>query len=225
MVSSTEPAKLRTLGTNTTIPERYGVDFLWSVTRDGRGHWCGVQRKELTDLIASVQDGRLGKELAQMQQLAVAALIVEGQAKFTLEGELLNSKGFGQTWTRSQFRGVLWSVMNQGIWVDRTDSVEETAVVVQMLERWTRKDKHNSLMRRDAVQGMWGKPGSDDYARHLLMGLPGVGVELASRIVQKFGGVPWAWTVDRDALMEVEGVGAKKADQMMAALGEVRVKV
>jgi ERCC4-type nuclease len=51
------------------------------------------------------------------------------------------------------------------------------------------------------------------------MGLDKVGPELADRVLDKFGGVPGEWTVTVEELMEVPGIGRKKAEAMMGAFG------
>ena len=67
---------------------------------------------------------------------------------------------------------------------------------------------------------MWGTPSNEDYQRHLVMGLPGVGPELADRIVKKFRGVPWIWTINYEDLINVEGIGPKKARAIYDSLCE-----
>ena len=49
---------------------------------------------------------------------------------------------------------------------------------------------------------------------YMLQGLPGVGPELAHRLLQQFGSIERVITATKDALMEVRGVGPKKASQI-----------
>jgi len=51
------------------------------------------------------------------------------------------------------------------------------------------------------------------------MGLPGVGVELADRILKEFGSIPWQWTCTMEELMKVEGLGKVKAKKIMEIFG------
>jgi len=69
LVAPTEPMTLKALGTVSLVPEDYGSDFLWASPVFGL---VGVQRKEASDFVASVMDGRLDKELAQMKQLGLS---------------------------------------------------------------------------------------------------------------------------------------------------------
>jgi len=58
----------------------------------------------------------------------------------------------------------------------------------------------------------------------MLMGLPGVGVEVANRVLEKFGRVPWEWSCTKEELMEVPGVGKKTAERLLGAFGVLDVK-
>lgn len=214
-VSPAEPEVLRRIGEVSSVPEQYGVDFLWRA----HGQWWGVQRKEVKDLLASVTDGRLSKEVQQMRSsVGEAMVIIEGSVTWTVEGVLM-TKGYGNgMWTRSQWDGLMFSLLHEGAKVIRSGGLKETADLVKGYETWSMKEKHMSLKGRPGPQVMWGRPGNKDYQIHLLMGLPGVGYELAKRIVEHFGGIPWRWTVTRRDLMEVEGIGKGKVERIFGAL-------
>lgn len=184
-----------------------------------KGGWFGIQRKETSDLLSSIDDGRLGMQLAQMQRLRMAALVVEGQFRWTLDGEMVGN-GFGKRWTRGQIRSLLYTIRSKGVWVEWSDNVADTVETVRAMERWVRKDKHAALHRRTGPSSPWGKPDNKDFAAHLLMGIPGVGPELAARMVDHFAGVPWQWGIRKEQLMEVEGIGKKKADTIWGVLRE-----
>lgn len=213
LIAPTERHPLTTLGPHSSLPERYGADILFAV----KGKWVGIQRKEIADLIASVHDGRLAREMSMMKSLALGVLIVEGKLQWTMDGELL-TKGYGKNWTRAHHQGLLWSVQQKGYWVAFTDDAHGTVDAAEMLESWLRKDKHQSLDRRPGPDSMWGTPGNEDFQRHMVMGLPGVGVELAERIIKELG-VPFQWRVTEEDLMRVSGIGKKKAQAMLKVLG------
>lgn len=213
LISSTEPASLRALGKVTTFPELHGVD-IWFVAN---GLKVGIQRKEFKDLLASLEDGRLAKEIMQMTNLDYRILIVEGRPTFTNAGELVG-KQYGRGWTKAQINGALWSVQAKGLWVHWTDNLAETVEHVQWFEQWFSKNRHDSLERRPGPTSIWGtKPTSEEYGSYVLQSLPGVGPELAKRVYRKFG-LPLKWTITIDDLMTVEGIGKKKAEAMIRAI-------
>ena len=215
LVSSTEPKKFRDLLPShkmSIMPERFGCDVLWPVN----GAWWGIQRKELRDFIASVQDGRLAKELGQMKQTVMPTVIIEGQVRFT--DDKLQLGRHGTTVTEKQYRGMVYSMARMGVQVLHTGTHSGTATEVEYLIGWSAKDRHNSLLRRPGPVGRWGKADSREYQEHLLQGVVGVGPELAGRIIDKFGGVPLQWTVTVDDLMTIEGIGKTKAKSMIEAV-------
>lgn len=213
-VAPTEPPQIKVLGKSSSLPEAWGSDLMWPA----KGGMAGVQRKEFSDLIASLRDGRLAKELAQMQQLAWRLLIVEGKPKWTMSGELLD----GYTnFTKKQLRGVLWSAQQRGCWTIQTDSMTDTIETVTWFQQYTMKAKHNTLQGRPKPAGIWGKPTSRDFVLHILTSFPGVGPERAEAIIEHFGGkAPLSWRCTEAELAQVPGVGSSTARKMMEALGE-----
>ena len=214
MVAGTEPAALKKLGRSSNLPEKYGVDVLWSA----HGELCGVQRKEVKDLLASVRDGRLGKELAQMKGLGFRALCIEGVAQWTTEGQMV--KQYGEPWSREQWTGLLLTVQMRGCWVLESSSVPDTARVVAECIRWSEKTEHKSLLSRPGAVASWGTtPDDRDFAVHVLQGFPGIGPELAARIYDRFGRLPFTLSCTDEELRAVDGLGPKKIKQLRRVFG------
>lgn len=218
LISPTEPAPLRAIGRTSMVPERFGCDILWP----SRLGLVGVQRKEMPgDFLSSVSDGRLANQVARMVGLGIKVLVLEGRPNWTSEGVLLND--WGQPWTRAQHRRFLWSMRFQGVWVDWSDGLGDTIEVVQDMVVWSRKKDHRSLQRRPAARGAWGKANSREWQMHLLQSFDGIGPVQAEKIIDSFeGAVPLAWTVDEKELEMVPGIGKKKAQRMVDAIGVIR---
>jgi ERCC4-type nuclease len=213
LVSPTEPAPLRALGKTSPRPECFGVDYLFPAYGLGP---VGVQRKETGDLLASVYDGRLGRELAQMAGLGIKVLLCEGETHWTTDGFLVSTS---RRWTRSQHDGLLWSVQLHGCWLAQTSDMGDTAEWLERFGRWLLKKGHNGVLTRTSPKpGMWGTRESKEWGIHVLMGIEGMGYELAERVWEEYG-LPLRWTIGRDEFMAVEGIGPKKADRFLEALG------
>lgn len=214
LVSSTEPKGFHALGKLSTIPEVWGVDFLWWVPRIKS--YAGVQRKEVKDFIASAQDGRLVKEVAQMQELGMAWLVLEGEVQWFNGAVVVNQ------WCqmpREHYLGVMLAVQQAGIRMLQSESIPATVEVVRWLEGYSRKERHTALTAKPSPPvNKWGGRGSRDYGLWILQSLSGVGPELAGRIYDHFGEVPMKWTVGVEELMKVKGVGREKAKAMLKAL-------
>lgn len=219
LISPAEPEHIRReiasreRGQVSSLPERFGADFMWVANGE---KWL-VQRKEVKDLIGSVRDGRLMKEVAQMKA-GRGVVVIEGKLEWTLDGELVNR--WGQRWTQKGWWGLQWSLADRGIWVLRSDHWTETVEMVLGLEDWSQKGKHRSLDGRPGPSGLWGtKPTDRDWQRWFLQGLPGIGPELADRIIDEFDGkLPMVLDTGVKKLEDVPGLGPKKAQQIRKLL-------
>jgi ERCC4-type nuclease len=209
-VSAAEPKSLQGLGTYSPLPEVYGSDFLISCPVG----LVGIQRKEIHDLIASRADGRLARELAQMKQLDIGVLLVEGRLKWTTDGTLSTSRS---KWTRNQHLGLLFSIQSTGIWVNSSDSITESREYLSRLEMWMMKEKHAGLNTRPKPTTAWGNVTDRDWGIHVIQSFDGIGPGVAGAIFDRFG-VPLRWTVTKEDLESVAGVGPKRAAKMWRTL-------
>lgn len=204
LISSTEPPRIRQLGRSTQMPENYGVDIFW-VTPTGQP--CGIQRKEIGDLVASLQDGRLAYEVNQMSALHTVFLIVEGRLNWSTDGQLLSQDRWSPTWNRQAHRSLLRSVASRGIIVEHTDGMDDTITTILSMVSWTTSE-HLSVSTRPNPRGTWGSATDEDYAVHLLQSVPTLGPKTAKAILKHFGGVPpIAPTCTPEELLQVPGVG------------------
>lgn len=215
-VSPSEPPALRAIGRTTMLPEHFGADVCFP----SRLGLVVLQRKEFpSDFMASVHDGRLGEQRAKMQRAAVKVLVLEGRGTWTTDGELVVP--FGPGLSISQYRRYLWSVQLDGIWVSHTSGLAETVELVKDLKEWSDKAKHGGGGRpKPKGSGGWGQPTDRDWGSHLLQSFDGVGPEMATRIFDRFGRVPLAWTCTPEDMAMVQGVGPKRVDKMFAGLAE-----
>jgi ERCC4-type nuclease len=217
IVAPTEPALLKEIANVVSMaPERYGVDVMWSSLGWGL---CGVQRKTVQDFVASVHDGRLGKESQQMQRLGLRVLMLEGRARWTNDGMLAD--GYVR-WSRKSHYGLLRSLQAKGIWVEFSNDTRDTVELVKELIKWANKERHLGLeIRPGPAKDEWGKISSRGYAMHLLQGLDGVGVDLAGKIIDHFGRAPVQWgdDVTVEELCKVDGIGKLTAEKLIVALG------
>lgn len=216
IISPTEPSALRTLGFVSMKPEDFGCDLLFA----SNGAWAGIQRKEFKDLVGSVEDGRLGEQIQKMvaAPLEYRMVVVEGNGRWGDEGELMSA--FGRGINRSSLRKLLWSVRREGVWIEWSDGLDDTVGLVRAFEEWCGKRKHDGLRGRPGARSAWGTANSREWVEHFLQGLPGVGPELAGRLVEQFGGSPVGWRegIGVKELMSVEGIGKVKAEKLMKAL-------
>lgn len=214
-VSSTEHNRLATLGKASTIPEAHGCDVL-SLASNSR---VGYQRKEVSDFINSLQDGRLSKELGQMESSTLIThrvLILEGDFRFSTEGQsLIPFSNFSLVALRS----IITQLQLRGLIVHTTADIDDTVQLVLSITNYLAKPSHRSLDRRPSARSPWGTVNSKAFAIHLLQSFPSIGPELADRIYSHFNStVPIQWTVTEQQLREVAGIGPQLASRLITAL-------
>lgn len=209
---------IKALGRNSAVPEQHGADILW--WDDTIKGFVGVQRKAVPDLVASVGDGRLAKEVAQLMTVKVAVLIIEGRPRWTTDGHLSASY---TRWSRTAHRSLVRSIQGRGIFVEMSDSTADTAKLIIEIAAWVHKGDHTSLDRRpNPNPNPWGVVNDEAWGCHLLQSVPGIGPKQAKAIWDHFDGkLPIGLTVSREELLKVKGLGKGKADQLMKSFGSL----
>jgi ERCC4-type nuclease len=218
IIAPTEPQRLRDLGTVNMTPEKFGCDILIM----GAKYRIGVQRKKFpADFLTSIADGRLGQQAQMMETIEHAMVILEGYGVWSSDGELMEGSEY-QGLKISTLYALIYTIQFEfGVPVLWLRDMNATIDALVTLEDWAQKTKHNSLRTRPGVpMDPWGKRSNRSFQRWILQGFPGVGPDVADRIIDHFGAVPMQWTVGRDELMEVPGVGAGIADKLLKGLEE-----
>jgi ERCC4-type nuclease len=205
LISPAEPLILRELGTTSSAPEKYGADFLISSPVFGL---IGVQRKELSDLVASHSDDRISRECISMKELDHALWLIEGTPQWSSDGQAMWTRA---PYTRTRHHGWLFSLTFQGFSVLSTSTITESGLLLSSLERWLAKEKHRGINGRPAPRGEWGRADEREWQVHFLSGLPGLGPTRAEAILDYFGRVPLELSGD---ISKVPGVGKKTAEQV-----------
>lgn len=218
LIAPTEPMSLKAIGQSSSVPERYGCDVLLSSAARGL---CGIQRKEFTDFLASIHDGRLNRELASMSRLHTSILLIEGRPRWSTDGHLMTGSRFGYKWTLNAHLNFLRSVQELGVWVETTDSLSETIVAVRAFQDWLSKGKHLSLRTRPRPRGAWGEPTSAEFCSWVLQSFPGIGPTQAEAILEHFGRLPLQWDVSAEEMMGVKGMGKVRVDNLFKGLGQL----
>ncbi len=211
LVSPAEPKAFLQLGPYSSEPERWGADFL----AFPNGKTVACQRKECADLVASLRDDRIARELAQLQAADRAVLIIEGDWRWDTEGRC-RLKGHDHGFLRSQLDGVCLSLQANGIWVMHTTGIADTIRLLSQIETFFTREKHTSLFTRPKSGSPWGNARSRDWSAHVYQSFPGIGIDTAYALYDKVG-LPLHWDADVD-FESVPGVGKKRAAALKGAL-------
>jgi len=181
-----------------------------------------VQRKTIGDLLRSLADGRLARELPSLQASGRGVLLVEGRPHWTSDGVLIDGsrptrgglwslRGAEAHMTRDRWYGIQADVVwVHGIaWIETAD-VDETAAWLRHVDGWLARP-HRGLVARPA----WSR--EQPFAAYLLQSFPGIGPEVAQRIVDTLG-MPLRLACTEEDLASVPGVGPVRARAIAGAL-------
>lgn len=215
LISPTEPFPIKAIGQVSILPEKFGADILIIANKMR----TGIQRKKFPeDFIASLADGRLYTQVEQMKQLDRGLLIIEGFGSWDRDDMLVDAR---LNFSRQQMYALFFSITFEfGLQIFQVRDINETIRMLNTLDTWAQKERHNSLRSRPGVpKDAWGRRENTQYQAWIIQSFPGVGPELAARIVAHFGKAPISWEVTEAELTAVPGVGKLKAKKMYEALG------
>ena len=166
---------------------------------------CLFERKTLRDLVESLIDGRLFSQAVRLSGSHLrTAMILEGTAR-DLEGNGMH---------REALLGAIVSLtLVFELPVLRSREPEESARLIIYAAQQLRRHAGDALPRRGR------RPKRKRRVQlHLLQGLPGIGPDRASALLEQFGNVQAVMTATLEALMAVKGIGERTASQIRAAL-------
>ncbi len=175
-----------------------------------------IERKSLIDLAASIKDGRLFRQALRLATVTTlssrrgvaktCALLIEGTA-----ADLRDSKMTG-----ASLRAALATVtLFLGIPVLRSTHAAESAQLLGSIANQSETIANGGLPR----MGVRPK-GKRGLQLHVLQGLPGVGPERASRLLDHFGSVRAVMAADAAELRRVRGIGPSCARKIVWSVGE-----
>ncbi len=160
-----------------------------------------IERKEVSDFLESVTDGRLFSQAKSLSDNYIQPVLI-------LEGEgLYNKRNIGD----NAIYGALTSLAcDFRIPILSTKDSKETASLLKaMIKRKENKKKITPLRREKKSMS------ARDRKRYILEGLPSVSGVLAERLLDHFGSVKEVFEADKDELQEVDGIGSATAEKII----------
>lgn len=167
-----------------------------------------VERKTAADLALSIVDRRLFRQ-------ARALAVCRQRAVLLIEGDLAAHR---VDVSRASIDGALVAVaVRWGLpMLMSVDAAHSARLLLSLAGQQVRRS-----------EGYWLRPGRaprrGDRKTYVLQGLAGVGGELARRLMSRFGTIAAVTAASEADLLEVPGVGPRRAHQIYDALHEDRV--
>ncbi|RLI92569.1 MAG: Hef nuclease [Candidatus Altiarchaeales archaeon] len=162
----------------------------------------GVERKTTEDFLQSIIDKRL---LSQANELSrnfeIPIMIIEGR-------ESLHSL---RDIHPNAIRGALVSLpIDFGISVIPSEDENDTANLLYMIAKREQEPEEREI----ALRGERKPVSLEERQRYIIESLPDVSAVLARRLLEKFGSVIDIVNASKKELMEVEGIGEKRAERI-----------
>ncbi len=195
------PEALEALGVRTTYRMLDVGDYIIS-------EGIIVERKQVTDFLTSLFNGRLFDQAQRMREACKNPVVV-------VEGDLQEAA------ERLSNQRVLWGALTSlslsyGAYVFNTATQKQTAdLVYTMAKREAAVGKARSLIQVKKVYSRGGVAKAQLYA---VASLPGIGPKLAERMLKRFKTVKAIFSATAAELTTVEGIGRVKAEGVAAFL-------
>lgn len=169
-----------------------------------------IERKTLSDFLASVKDGRLFNQAYRLAENEIpAVLILEGEKRDVADSNMKRNALLG---TFVHLSGIL------GIPILRSKNYNETIFLIQSLAKQI--DKLNERIKKRVKRTQFNPYKGNQKAKlDVLLAIPGLGLDKAISLMDKFGSVKSISNVDKKELIKVKGIGKKTAENILNVLG------
>lgn len=167
-----------------------------------------IERKTINDFINSIIDGRLFQQAIKMSVFEKPVIFVEGNLEYELEDRKIR---------KEQIYGTLFSLMLEFRIpvIFAIDSSECSDLIYQLAKReQLKKEKPISLRKLKKVDN------TKLMQQYIIEGLPNVGPTLAIRLLERFDSVKKIFSLEKEHLEKIDGIGEKKAEEIWKIINE-----
>ncbi len=192
-LKSQVPKHLKDLGSEIQVKTLDIGDYV--VSED-----VAVERKSANDFIQSIIDGRLFEQMGRLKEAYMRPVLI-------VEGQLYGIRNVHP----NAIRGALAAVaLDWGIPLLFSNDARETAQFIYLIAKREQEERKKEVSLRGEKKALT----LGERQRLIVEGLPNVSATLAKRLLKHFGSVESVFTATEEELMEVEGIGEKKAKEI-----------
>ncbi len=214
IITTNEPKDVKELFID-RIEDPMGFDMLLYTVRFP----FPIERKKIPqDLISSVQDGRLQRELIAMREVNpdFYMILLHGCFEFKKNGDLI-MPGVPQKisnkikpWTKKGIRNLLRSLsLIEGAIIEYAETDQDLVDVVNEWQTYLDNDQHRSIQSRPRLDKDWAVPKKDEQVRYWMQGLPGISSVRAKMLQKKFKTPQALFSASVEDIMSIDGFGKK----------------
>jgi DNA excision repair protein ERCC-4 len=205
------------LGANGVPSERrelkVGDYFCGEISAEGAYVGTPVERKEIGDYLRSMNDGRRDEQLYNMSYgFPLSYIVTIGTASRALRGTNVTLNAYISSLVGSSLKRAPDGVGGQVV----TVNLESDGEFVLFLKYLDEKVKEGSFARVPVMQKRAWKP--EELLVYVVSSLPGIGTKTANNLLAHFGSVRGVMNASKEELMDVDGVGPKRAEEIYGVL-------
>jgi ERCC4-type nuclease len=149
----------------------------------------GIERKHVPDdLLSSVADGRLGREiLAMREECNFQVVLLHGIIRYHSDGTVNFGRKVKSRWTAVGVRNLLRTIQYvEGCYIEQAYSSWELPIIVAEMQSYFDRKVHLSMKSRPGVQRDWLVPTKDERIIRFYQGLPGIAVMGAKKLYDMY---------------------------------------
>jgi len=178
-----------------------------------KGEKVLVERKTPGDLLTSFQTGRFQGQVRRLvEDCNYPFLLLEGHMFATSDG-FTKFKSQIVKWRFVSVQNILITAQLSGLYLVFSDNKKGTVKMVEGMFNYFQKEEHLSLLRPKVINIFYNDTAA---AREMIVSsVPGIGPELAKRLLAKFRTPAEVFLANKEDLMEVEGIGPAKVEKMV----------
>lgn len=214
LLTSNEPETIKDLFLDEAIIMPMDFDMML-YTKPGK---VAIERKAVPgDLLASVDDGRLSREITSMREQAdFSILILHGRMIFRNDGTLVIPGHNRKThWTKGAIKNMLRTIEYvEGVYIEEAETDEELVDLIYDLQEYFDKLRHTSIKSRPSIETQWIKPTKDERILYFYQGLPGCSVVRARALFKNFPMPELLYQASYDDISSIYRFGKSTADRI-----------
>ena len=205
LIVPNEPRVIRNLLSDLVeCPMGYDICLLTNLGK------AGIERKKVpSDLISSIEDGRLGREiLAMREECQVMVVLFHGVMRYNKNGTLKLGRRTSYRWTEKGIRNIRRTLeFVEGCYIEYARNNQELVKVVNELQDYLNEKDHLSTKGRLPIRSDWIKPIYYERVRYFYDGLPGVATIGAKKLADRFPSPMNLYQASIEEIMEIPRVG------------------
>ncbi|MDA4121829.1 MAG: helix-hairpin-helix domain-containing protein [Thaumarchaeota archaeon] len=195
---------------------KVGDYFCGEISADGAYVGVPVERKEIGDYIRSMNDGRREEQLYAMSHgFPLSYVVTIGSPSRALRGSRVTVNAYVSSLVGCSLKRAPDGKNGQVV----TVNLESEGEFVLFLKYLDEKVKEGSFERVPVMQKRSWKP--EELLVYVVSSLPGIGLKTAGNLLSHFGSVRGVMNASMEQLMEVDGVGRKRAEEIHGVLTAV----